>query len=220
MRNYGESHVILFITTVLSHVTMLPTLHYLFKRRYIFELCTMGFSLASSFMYHTCESFNVTIILTEKQWHRLDNMGIITMMGVWYTYLASFPDPTVEMVCKYSAVFIAIISQQQHPWDVRFTVAPILLFGLQPVVQHCLIYRRPPRVHRRPFAIGVLCVLLALPFFVLGLDDEHDPYRVLHGLWHFFGGLAMLHAWMSVANPTAQSAPAAPPKVDMEQRAS
>lgn len=202
MRDFGESHILLFITTVVSHVTALPTFYFLYRRRYIFELCAVAFALGTSFMYHTCESLDVTIILNEKQWHRLDNMGIIAMLGVWYTFFAAFPNPAVEMACKCSAIFLAIISQQQHPWDVRFTVAPILLLGLQPVVQHCLINRRPPALHKRQFAIGFLFIVVAVPFFIMGLDDPRDPYRIFHGLWHFFGGLAMLFSWMSVANPT------------------
>lgn len=197
----GENPFVLFLTTVVSHITMISTPYLFYKRHYVYELCAATFGLIASLMYHTCDSFDVTIILSEKQWHRLDNVGIISMMGVWYVFVCCFTDPIVERACKYCTLLITIVFQQLHPWDVRFTAIPIMLFGLLPVVQYCFVLRRLPSLNLRYFLIGAGCVLLALPFFVLGLNDAEDPYRVYHGLWHFFGGLSSICFWLMIRSP-------------------
>ncbi|KAK7198950.1 hypothetical protein NESM_000862200 [Novymonas esmeraldas] len=197
----NESAVVLFITTVLSHLTMLPTPYLLYKRHYIFEFCCAVFGLLASLMYHSAESFGTSIFLTELEWHRLDNVGIIAMMGLWYVYLCCFQSPVVDMSCKCFCVFFTLVAQQKHPWDVRFTVAPILLFSLFPVVKHCLVDRRVPPLHLRHLGWGVFFVAFAVPCFVLGLNDHADPYRVYHGAWHFFGGLSSAFFWVMVKSP-------------------
>lgn len=197
----GESSFLLFLTTVMSHLTMLPTLHFLYKRHYIFELCAVGFCLLTSFMYHTAESFNTTFFLSEMEWHRLDNIGIISMLGVWNVYACCLQNPVAEMVAKCCCVIITLIFQQKHPWDVRFTVAPLLLFSFFPVTHYCLLERRLPVLNMRNFATCIAMAALGVTFFVLGLDDASDPYRIFHGLWHFFGGLASFFSWSMVRHP-------------------
>ncbi|KAG5481459.1 hypothetical protein LSCM1_05468 [Leishmania martiniquensis] len=197
----GESPAILFIMTVLSHLTLLPTPYVFYKRQYVFELCCSIFGLVVSFMYHTTESFNTPIFLSEMQWHRLDNIGAISMMGIWQVYLCCFQNPFVEMCCKCFCIFFTLIVQQKHPWDVRFTIAPVLCFSLFPVVKHCFIDHRIPSVCIRRLALGSLLFSIALVFFFLGLDDRADKYRMCHSAWHFFCGLAFFFFWVMVKTP-------------------
>ncbi|KAG5508126.1 hypothetical protein JKF63_05378 [Porcisia hertigi] len=196
-----ESPAILFVTTVLSHLTMVPMPYFFYKRNYIFEFCCSLFGLLVSFMYHTTESFNTTIFLSDMQWHRLDNIGIISLMGIWDVYLCCFQNPFVEMSCKCFCIFFTLIVQEKHPWDVRFTVAPILLFNLFPVVKHCIIDKRFPLVDRRQLIIGSIFLGLGIFFFALGLNDSADPYRMYHGAWHFFIGLGGFFFWSMIKNP-------------------
>ena len=51
--------------------------------------------------------------------------------------------------------------------------------------------------------MGVGTSLCAVPFFVLGLDDANDPYRMFHGLWHIFVGGASYYLWQTVRCPVA-----------------
>ncbi|KAG5482099.1 hypothetical protein CUR178_05956 [Leishmania enriettii] len=197
----GESPAILFITTVLSHLTMLPTPYFFYKRNYLFELCCATFALLVSFMYHTTESFNTHLVLTEMEWHRLDNIGAISMMGLWQVYICCFQTPLVEMSCKCFCIFFTLIVQQKHPWDMRFTLSPILLFSLFPIVKHCFIEQRLPAICVRQLAWGSFFFSFALVFFVLGLDDDADRYRMYHGAWHFFAGLAFFFFWVMVKTP-------------------
>ncbi|CAJ1021411.1 putative Protein (DUF3522) [Leishmania utingensis] len=198
---HGESPAILFIMTVLSHLTMLPTPYFFYRRNYIFEFCCAVFGLLASFMYHTTESFGTAIFLTEIEWHRLDNVGVISMMGIWYVYLCCFQNPFVDMSCKCFCVFFTLVVQQKNPWDIRLTVSPILLFSLFPIVKHCLVEQRPPSISRKHLAYGLLCFCIGIIFFILGLNEHADRYRLYHSAWHFFAGLSAFFFWVMVKAP-------------------
>ncbi|CCW65674.1 unnamed protein product [Phytomonas sp. EM1] len=185
----GDSSVILFLITMFTHLALFPPMYIYYQRGCFFELSAALFGFVASFMYHTCEDFDMIIFLSERQWHRLDNIGVLTTLGVLFVFLARFTNKTVERLWTYSVVFITIIVQQKHPWDVRLTVAPLLMFFLIPVVNHCFINRYLPYINKRNFLVGVGFLGVATLFFVKGLDDD-DPYRLFHGLWHFFGGIS------------------------------
>lgn len=121
---------------------------------------------------------------------------MIAVMGTWFVFISNIRNPLLEMCYKYTTLFLTIILQQPHPWDIRFTVTPILLFSLIPTIQHCFLQRSLPAVHGKYFFYGTIFTLLAMPFFILGMDDKHDPYRVYHGLWHCCGGFASLFYWL------------------------
>lgn len=199
----GESPFILFVTTVLSHLTMLPMPYFFYKRGYVMELCGALFALLVSFMYHSAESFDTSLFLTEKEWHRLDNIGIVSMMGIWDVYLCCFTNPFVDMCCKCFCIFFTLIMQQKHPWDVRFTVAPIILFSIFPISKYCFVEQRLPVVNVRYLLTGIFFACFAIPFFILGLNDREDPYRMYHGGWHFFMGIGSFFLWLMVKHPSS-----------------
>lgn len=46
--------------------------------------------MITSFLYHTVESIGkYRLFLSEFEWHRLDNVGAINCMAMFYIYLAS-----------------------------------------------------------------------------------------------------------------------------------
>lgn len=197
-----ESHFILFVTTVMSHLTMLPMPFFFYRRGYVIEFCGSLFALLVSFMYHSAESFETSLFLTQKEWHRLDNIGIVSILGMWDVYLCCIQNPFIDMSCKCFCIFSTLIIQQKHPWDVRFTVTPIILFSIFPIVKYCFIERRLPPVNVRYLLIGGFFASFAIPFFVLGLNDDEDPYRMYHGGWHFFMGLGAFFLWIMVKHPS------------------
>ncbi|KPA73125.1 hypothetical protein ABB37_10105 [Leptomonas pyrrhocoris] len=199
----GESHWILFTTTVLSHLTMLPMPYFFYRRGYVFEFCVSLFALLVSFLYHSSESFGTALFLTEKEWHRLDNIGVVSIMGMWDVYLCCLQNTFVDTCCKCFCVFLTLVLQQKHPWDVRFTMAPIILFSVFPIVKYCFIERRLPPVNVRQLFLGIAFACVAIPFFILGLNDHADPYRVYHGGWHFFMGIGSFFLWVMVRHPSA-----------------
>jgi predicted membrane channel-forming protein YqfA (hemolysin III family) len=198
-----ESHVVLFITTVLSHLTMLPMPFFFYRRGYVMEFCGSLFALLASFMYHSAESCGTPLLLTEKEWHRLDNIGIVSIIGMWDVYLCCFTNTFVDTCCKCFCVFFTLIIQQKHPWDVRFTATPIILFSVFPIVKYCFLERRLPPVNVRYLLFGIFFASFAVPFFILGLNDSEDPYRMYHGGWHFFMGIGSFFLWLMVKHPSS-----------------
>ncbi|CCW70824.1 unnamed protein product [Phytomonas sp. Hart1] len=201
MTRSGDSSVILFLITVITHLAFFPPMYLYYKRGYFFELSVSIFGFVASFMYHTCEDLDMIIFLSERQWHRLDNIGVITTLGILDIFVARLTNKVIESLCKYSIVFFTIIIQQKHPWDVRLTVAPIILFILIPVVNHCFVNRYLPSVNIHYFLVGLGILGVAIACFVKGLDDE-DPYRLFHGLWHFFGGISVTFFLQMFDSPT------------------
>jgi len=55
----------------------------------------------------------------------------------------------------------------------------------------------------REVMVGGGFLIGALIFFLLGLDDPNDPYRIFHGAWHVCGSFASLRLWRSVKDPVA-----------------
>jgi predicted membrane channel-forming protein YqfA (hemolysin III family) len=182
---------------------MMPSVMQLIRRKWMFEASVIVFSMTCSFMYHTCQSFDTRIFLTELQWHRLDNIGALTSFGIFWTYMACIKDPIVDAYIKYSCMFIALLAQEKDPWNEMYTFIPIVVFSMIPVFAHIFVHQRGPAYDRRNLVLGFGLLAAALPFFVAGLDDDNDPFRVFHGLWHLIGGASALYLWRIVKNPGA-----------------
>lgn len=208
----------IFITNVLSHICILPTLRQLIQRRWTFEATLSVFTMCSSFMYHLTQALQSRIFYEELDWHKIDNFGAISSFGIWLTYVAAIQSPVVDQYCKYSTIMIAVFSQVAYPWEIIYTITPIALFAMMPVVTFCLRYINatgPPLArlqaaasvyNMREAAIGLGLLVAALFCFHLGLDEKNDPYRIFHGGWHAFGGFSALHLWRMVHKPTADKA--------------
>ena len=197
--------LLLFATTVLSQCVTAYIPVIMWRHRWPFEFCVTLFAIVTSVMYHTCQSFKIKIGLDELQWHRLDNIAAISCFGIWFTYLCCFKDPHVDQLVKIVTFMLTVIVQEPWPWDVRFTVAPIVAYlvclpvatGLHRLWRH----GRWPPYDWRNFAIGVSLLLASFYFFYRGLDDDNDQWRLWHGGWHVASGLASVRLWMVVKQP-------------------
>lgn len=201
----NDSPFIVFLTCVVSHVTILPCMALLFKRRWLWELFVVIGSMLSSFMYHACQALGVRMFLTELQWHRIDNIFAIAGLGQVFIYAANFSDPTLEFSLKSSALLVGIIAQERDPWNVLYTVVPIGFYASIPIIGAFTWNRRVlgSTYDKKALVLGIGAFACAVPFFILGLDDDNDPYRMFHGLWHLIGGVAAYYLWKLVKNPQA-----------------
>lgn len=201
----GDPVWALAITMIATHAFFVPNLFTLFRRRWHFEFFISCFGFTTSLFYHTCQVFQSELFLNELQWHRLDNIGAIAAFGVWFTYLADLREshPGWDMAVKYVVLTTAILLQERDPWNVDFTIAPIVVFGSLPLWTHSFVHRRWPRYHRRQFLLGWLLLGIAIAGFIVGLDDDHDPYRMFHSVWHIAGGMSLPYLWSMVNLPAA-----------------
>jgi predicted membrane channel-forming protein YqfA (hemolysin III family) len=193
------------LTTLVSHLSVLPAMRSFVRRRWLFELFVSGFCFMTSFFYHLSECLDTPIFLTPLQWHRLDNIGALAVFGNLFTYLSDVHIPLhltgvadstiiVRQCMQYGALFLAILVQEKDPWNEWYTFVPVVLYALFPFVTH-LLYGRMPRYKWPVFAGGIGSLLLGVLFFVWGLDDANDPCRVYHGMWHMMAGIGMYHLW-------------------------
>ena len=209
MPNYDDDYIV-FFTTVVSHAAIVPACLQLYRRRWMFEFSTAMFAVLTSFMYHFCQAFHTQFYLTELQWHRLDNIGAIACFSCTFIHFCCFKRAEVDMGVKYFALFVAILAQERYPWHIEYTVVPVVVFASLPFIVHALVHRNTPPWDMKELAIAALTLMVAVPFFVMGLDDDNDPFRVFHGMWHLLGGLSMLHMWRVVKTHPSHPDPQKP----------
>ena len=195
--------IFVLMTCCLSHVAMVPAVLQLFQRKWMYESFVALFNFVASFMYHTCQALHVELFLSELQWHRLDNVGSLLSFGMFCIYLSGVKDPVREGYMKYGTMLVTLLSQERDPWNLTYTMAPVLLFSAIPLSTHAAIHRRVPAYDWKNFTAGFGLLAVALPFFVAGLDDDNDPFRFYHGMWHVLAGVASLYLWRIVKSPGA-----------------
>jgi hypothetical protein len=193
----------LFLSCSMSHVACLPSVFQLMRRRWMFETYVCTCALIASFMYHTCEALGTSFFLNEGRWHRLDNIGVLSCFGVYFTYLCNFRNIYTEQFVKYSTVALAIVAQEKDPWNELYTFGPMAVFIGIPLFVHGCVRRKVPAFDVKSAVLGFGLLVAAVPFFLAGLDDGNDPYRMYHGLWHVVSGAASFFMWRVVVTPQA-----------------
>jgi hypothetical protein len=63
-------------------------------------------------------------------WHRLDNLGCIAGLITLIVYFIDLEDDGNEELLNLSGLFIAMICQEGYPWDIFYTLLPLLPFAL------------------------------------------------------------------------------------------
>ncbi|KPI83285.1 hypothetical protein ABL78_7682 [Leptomonas seymouri] len=204
-----------FITCVVSHLPMLFTVA-LLMRRQMRQECVMGlFAVVVSFMYHTCECFNSVLFLSEMHWHRLDNIGAITSVGCSCLHLACVESRAVLEYTQSAVLFMVIILQEAAPWDIGYTLAPVSVCVFVPIVSHLWNPRRRQGIFPRRLIIGLAACVIGAMFFAFGLDDQNDPFRVFHGLFHVFIGIGVFFFFYSIRRPVERKrSPTQSPRYD------
>lgn len=196
-----------FVVVVIAHLSGLPATIILIRRRWVVEAIVAMFTLSVSFMYHACQALHGSFFLTELQWHRLDNIAALSVFGILFTYLADFQDPIVAEYVKFSTFILSMFAQEKSPWEEVYTIVPFVTWLTIPFINHIFFLRRLPRYDWKNFILGMGSLAVAVPFFIVGLDDENDPFRMYHGLWHVFAGAALAFLWCVVPNAARMVSP-------------
>lgn len=186
------------IFTGITNFAVLPCLMMMFRRKMLYQFYIGVFTLITSFMYHTLESIEVPyFILSEYEWHKLDNVGSITCFIMLIIYLGDSRSPELDTHLNYSGLIIVLISQEKDTWNVLFTVWPILLW-LFIVVSCCVFRDRKPNLrNKKMFRRGILVMFIAFFFFYKGLDEFKDYLRMSHGMWHMCVAISSFYIWQS-----------------------
>ena len=191
------------LVTAVTNLLAVPFLFrrsVLLKRHLAFEVCLSAFTIATSFMYHLCDSLQLYgsrgLWLGEGAWHRLDNVGSILCFVVLLIHFTDYADELHAQINKFVMLWLVLLAQEYAPWDLRFTVGPIALqvviFAVKRIiVDGGTLPPLDPHMAKRAAALQGA----AFVFFYFGLDEHSDPMRICHGLWHTFSAVASQYHW-------------------------
>lgn len=183
-----------------------------------FEAFIAVFTWLASSCYHWCNSVRSTLFLDEIDWHKLDNgarrpvlpssaqtlltrhtcaaVGSMVWASTTGIELGGFPPGEWRDSLMYLALTVALLSQECDPWNVLFTLVPILSFYGLSILRWVAIAAdvqsicgmplpRPPPPPRLDALLGwAVSGFFALVAFGKGLDDRRDWLRLWHGAWH------------------------------------
>lgn len=178
-----------------SNLAMLPAVVQAVRYRLYHESAMGLMTMFTSSAYHVCQSLNWEMLgFNEGRWHHMDNVfAIICQMAIIVGF-AQLPRGSGEReLMNASSVSLAVVAQLMAPWDVRFTVAP-LVAAFVAMLTILGLRKRPPRLDARAGRLSILFLMLALVCFVKGLDDRNDWLRLWHGFWHVFVGAFCFYA--------------------------
>ena len=119
-------------------------------------------------MYHICETFNTNIFIEELQWHRLDNIFVIASFSVYLLYLSG---SILHRNIVYSTLIVSLIAQEKDPWNINYSVVPIVFYGALGVILR-IINMNKIRVEYNWRMLGKssFLTLIGVYFFMKGLN--------------------------------------------------
>jgi predicted membrane channel-forming protein YqfA (hemolysin III family) len=217
-----ETHLQL-LTVVLTNIIGIPALIASVKREYFTESIVGGMSILTSTFYHMAQTAKFPIwSMNDGQWHRLDNVFIILSCQnlVHFILFATSVQQTklgdtMESSDQHAAHFMheqrvlnlfrwfglafCLTCQERAPWNVIFTVVPIVVPAVLATIRMYLFvpieYRS--RFNSQDILRASLLMACGIFFFILGLDDDNDYLRIKHGLWHAFVGASFYYFFKS-----------------------
>eukprot|EP01112_Ceratiomyxa_fruticulosa_P009646 TRINITY_DN2525_c0_g1_i1.p1 TRINITY_DN2525_c0_g1~~TRINITY_DN2525_c0_g1_i1.p1 ORF type:complete len:232 (+),score=23.99 TRINITY_DN2525_c0_g1_i1:219-914(+) len=183
------------LVVVGTNLSCIPLAINCIRRGLAYESIIGSCSAIASIMYHVGEIYFDTYWwkwgrMNPGQWHRLDNVFSILSFNALLFFLMENTNPTTIDILRWVSLAFTLYCQELSPWNIMCTVVPILLPLLLLIAK--LLYNRkvPAWIKSTSFRIGLLLLVVAVFFFVRGLDDDNDYLRINHGLWHFFIGLS------------------------------
>jgi predicted membrane channel-forming protein YqfA (hemolysin III family) len=188
-----EKYLISLITGV-SNLALLPTLKLLYLRGLYYHFFLGLFTILSSFMYHSTEYTDLIILMEQKKWHYLDNIGSICSLISIIIQFKNDNNYYEELNSNIICFLFVMIVQTKDPWDIINTVVPLILAIFYLLFD---LFRKGSnmRINESNLKKGLFIFSLGLICFYFGLDNENDYLRLIHGFWHFFIGLATFYLW-------------------------
>jgi len=193
----GEA-MLTFVFEVLTDIAFLPPLMIMHRYRRHFELYIGVFQLATGFLYNFCNALGVKVFLTELQWHGLNNILTTTYFLLLLIHLQANSNPTVDIVLRYAAFTCVWIAQiKDEYWNPQYTALVVAAFCIMPVCKFGGAMRLPP-YDAEKLCKGFIAGAASAICFIVGLDDQMDPFRLFHGLSQALVGLALYYLWQLV----------------------
>eukprot|EP00938_MAST-03A_sp_MAST-3A-sp1_P000729 g729.t1 len=192
--------VLTFIFTVVSDFALVPSLTVTAKNRKHFEVFVGTSAILTGFLYNACDALDVSLFLSKDDWHRINNVMAITYCALLAIYLMCNESDDANTVLRYAAFALVTVAQvRDNFWmeQSQWSMLVILFYALLPLLKF-VSQNRIPNYHRQRTKKGLSFALLAALFFVMGLDEKNDRFRISHSVAHVFMGGALYQLWAIV----------------------
>eukprot|EP01132_Coremiostelium_polycephalum_P004767 gene4767-5947_t len=198
----GTEKVLQAIIAVTTNLSCIPLGLLCIKRGNAYEAIIGTACAISSMMYHVGEVFERSELfqltgLTSGQWHRLDNIFTILVFQALMLFMMDTSHPQVVDLIRWLLLVLTLYCQERAPWQIFFTALPIGVSLLMMVGHYVYIRKVPDWIKTKHFLYGLLCLMVAVFFFIRGLDDDNDYLRINHGIWHLFIGFSFYFIFLS-----------------------
>jgi len=196
--NYSPAEqFFMLITTGITNFCCVPALITLYRRKMYFEASIGIMTAICSFLYHSIQSVGIEgLFLIEYQWHRLDNIASIQCFLMVIVYLMDTRDPELDIRINFAGLFMVLILQERAPWDIWYTLVPILMFLFMWFIW-ALVRKTKSKYNKKMLTTGTILFGLGIIGFFKGLQDDQDYLRMWHGAWHLFVGIGSFYIWQS-----------------------
>ena len=186
--------IILIFTTGITNIFFLAPAIMTYKRKSYFEAYCLAMISFTSTIYHLQESIlPKNLILTQLEWHAIDNVFSITTALNIIIYLMDNDDNSKDIQLQYFGITLSMFSQLKDPWNIYYTIFPVMFMAVLGI----FVIFRTPKPRKYNFWILNRGFSLFLPGFIcfyFGLNDMlDDPYRLCHAGWHTLIGLSVFY---------------------------
>ncbi|CAG9318624.1 unnamed protein product [Blepharisma stoltei] len=207
-RSEGEKFAMLLITGI-TNFAFIPTLYLAHVNKHYFPMCIGLFTCFTSFMYHALDSIKWgSFYITSQNWHKLDNIGsimcFISLIIYWMDNLqvkgkniyVSRHLCDIDIMLNFGGLFLTMLMQANHPWEIKNTIGPILIFGSICIIKN--LFFRSSRFNRKYVIKGSVILTFSVICFIKALDEDNDYLRIYHGLWHCGVSISGFYLWQIV----------------------
>jgi predicted membrane channel-forming protein YqfA (hemolysin III family) len=125
----------------------------------------------------------------------LDNIFAVSSIGLYFLYITGNIHNNTLL---YISFMIAILAQEKDPWNINYTIGPIIIIALLGICANIYYGIGIPKFRRDYVLKGNLFLIIGSYFFVKGLDEHTDYLRLYHGIWHVFLGISSYYNMNSV----------------------
>lgn len=198
------------LATGATNLSGLPGVVLTWRLGLYYEFVIGVMTILTSTAYHTCESLDVTFLgYNEGRWHHMDNVfAILSFMSAFTHFAPHHRNSNVREFVNTAFCSLAIVAQLMSPWDLMYTIVPILL-AVAYTLASIIISRRVLPADGRAGRLSIVFLIVSLACFAKGLDENRDWLRLYHGGWHLsIGGFSffLLRATRSVPIPVKSHA--------------
>eukprot|EP00386_Alphamonas_edax_P015691 GDKI01047884.1.p1 GENE.GDKI01047884.1~~GDKI01047884.1.p1 ORF type:complete len:266 (-),score=67.77 GDKI01047884.1:329-1126(-) len=198
----GWEQTVQLVTSSGTNLIMLPAAILAWQYKTPIDSVIFLFTIATSAVYHATQTLNASIFRGDHgKWHQADNIfAISTFMNI-ILLVAQLEDEQLLTCVKLCGLCVITVMQLLSPWDIDYTISPIVLTVVCVAVYRAAFVRKLPEVVPRNAVWGLVSLVCAVVCYSKGLDDEHDYLRLWHSCWHAFIGIAAWHAIKAFTPP-------------------